>query len=334
MSTQKLEFFEQRLEVYDTVVIGPSTTLRQVDPEIFDTVLGASGIGSRTFNFGVAGMIPPETLYMLARILELEPPRLKRVFVELRGHPLERRGQYSRTRRFVSWHDMPTTWRALGMTMTSPDGRSFGNVQRHTRAFAYRFASLGRVREMLSERLAGTDASRRQSQRRQLRAFRAAIGEKQNGFVSLDEALRIEVYQTRRRLQGRQRRWFQRDDDLLRSSGRPLLDISGAPRTDQQLNPQEAAFLADMAELADDSGLELVFFLGPDRRGEYFLPAAHRQGLIETFLDFDQPDRYPRLFDKVVWFDEAHLNATGASLYTEALAEAYVRSVASDGGGR
>ncbi len=338
MSTHKLEFFEKRLDAYDTVVIGPSTTLRQVDPQVFDTILGANGIGSRTFNFGVPGLITPETLYLLARILELEPRRLKRVFIELREHPLGRPAQSTRTRRFISWHDMPTTWRVLGMTMTSPAGRAFEKVPQHARAFAYRFASVGRVREMLAKRLAGTAATRRRLQQGQLRASRAAIGEKQNGFVSLDEALRIEDYQTRRQLQGRQQRWLGRgDDDLLRRSGRQLLDISGAPRTDQQLNPQEAALLADIAELADGTGLELVFFLGPvgpDRRGDYFLPAAHRQGLIETFLDLDQPERYPGLFDKAVWFDEAHLNATGATLFTEALAEAFVRSVASDGGGR
>src|SRR5512136_2037149 len=85
----KLDYFSRHKTDYDTLFIGSSRFLRQVSPAVFDGTLRAAGLESRTFNFGIDGMFPPESCHLLDRIADLKPPGLKRVFFELAAMEVE-----------------------------------------------------------------------------------------------------------------------------------------------------------------------------------------------------------------------------------------------------
>ena len=80
---EKLQFFAKHKDEFDTLFLGSSRFYYAVSPEIFDNVTRENGLSTRTFNFGVDGMNPPENFYVLEQILKTEPRHLKRIFVEV-----------------------------------------------------------------------------------------------------------------------------------------------------------------------------------------------------------------------------------------------------------
>src|SRR6266404_2822951 len=78
-----LRFFLQHRDDFDTLFIGSSRIRHQISPAIFDRTMGAAGFPTRTFNFGVNAMVPPEDGYVLERLLGARPRHLKWVFIEL-----------------------------------------------------------------------------------------------------------------------------------------------------------------------------------------------------------------------------------------------------------
>ena len=69
----KLEFFTQNKDQFDTVLVGTSSIYYSVSPEIFDRTASANGLPTRTFNFGIDAMHPPENFYVLDQILKTKP---------------------------------------------------------------------------------------------------------------------------------------------------------------------------------------------------------------------------------------------------------------------
>ena len=80
-----------------------------VSPEIFDKVTRENGLPTRTFNFGIDGMNPPENFYVLDQILKTEPRNLKWVFVEVGDIETKSHANILSTQRVLYWHDWPRT---------------------------------------------------------------------------------------------------------------------------------------------------------------------------------------------------------------------------------
>src|SRR5947209_3135519 len=77
----KLEFFAQHKDEFDTLLVGTSSIYYSISPEIFDRITRESGLPTRTFNFGIDAMHPPENFYVLDQILKTRPHHLKWVFL-------------------------------------------------------------------------------------------------------------------------------------------------------------------------------------------------------------------------------------------------------------
>ena len=337
--THKFEFFEKHRDEYDTVFIGPSSVYRHVEPHTFDTVLAEHGVPCTSFNFGVNAITSLETLYTLDRILQLQPARLKRVFIELRGHGLEVWGRNARTQRFLSWHDAAITWRAINMLVESEAQLDWKlrNLHKHARAFSFRFTNLGHLRQILADHVGGTQASRSQLQADRRQLLRTEIGEAGNGFVSLTEAERTDS-ERRENLAARRRYWLAWRHRILKQvedhwkPKRPLLSVSGTRRRDQRLTAGEKDLISAIVSLVERHGCEAIFFNSPDvLQREYALHAANREGLLPTFLNLDDKERYPHLFTENMWFDHSHLNDRGAQHYSEALAHRFAEQIETGG---
>src|SRR5204863_1083898 len=108
----KLRFFSEHKDEFDTVVVGTSRLYYSVSPEIFDKVTRENGLSTRTFNFGIDGMHPPENFFVLEQILKTNPRNLKWVLLEL-GDIQTKWDNILGTQREVYWHD----WRRTELTL-------------------------------------------------------------------------------------------------------------------------------------------------------------------------------------------------------------------------
>lgn len=69
---------------YNTLFIGSSKTHYHVAPQIFDSVLNArTGAHIKSYNFGIDGMMPPETFFACRQLLQSDKLQVKNIIFEL-----------------------------------------------------------------------------------------------------------------------------------------------------------------------------------------------------------------------------------------------------------
>jgi hypothetical protein len=81
--TPKLDYLKAHRADYDTLFVGSSRVYHGITPRVFDSVTAAAGKPTHTFNLGINGMQPPESLYVLRKALAIGLPHLHRVFLEI-----------------------------------------------------------------------------------------------------------------------------------------------------------------------------------------------------------------------------------------------------------
>ena len=155
----KLEFFAQHKDEFDTLLVGTSSIYYSISPEIFDRTTRENGLPTRSFNFGIDAMHPPENFYVLDQILKTQPRNLKWIFLETAN--LETKlHKVLGTERAVYWHDWPRTALTLRKALNPRgDTRWYIKVSRvwvarrdlvaHLTLFAQRFGNVGRGTELL-----------------------------------------------------------------------------------------------------------------------------------------------------------------------------------------
>ena len=152
----KLEYFSDHKNEFDTLFVGTSHFYYGVSPKIFDETTRAAGLPTRTFNFGIDGMHPPENFYVLEQILKARPEALKWVFIEMGEIETKLKENELGTERLLYWHDWPRTLLALRKTLNPREGlKWYDNVSRiwtarrvlglHLGLFAKRFTNVGRA---------------------------------------------------------------------------------------------------------------------------------------------------------------------------------------------
>ena len=156
----KLGYFGRHAEDYDTIFVGSSRVYRQIAPQAFDDELRARGIGSRSFNFGAPAMIPPESFFVLEKILPRRGAHLRWVFIEWAAVKTEIEKRKEGTIEVLYWHD----WRQtafLARTIAARHGISRSSFTQklwpHLRLFLRNTANVGRGTDFF----AGADAPER-----------------------------------------------------------------------------------------------------------------------------------------------------------------------------
>jgi len=105
----QLRYFRKHRDNFDTVFIGSSLTHHDISPTIFDRITGRHGHSTRTFNFGVDGMLVAESSFVLERLLDARPPHLKQVFIEFDEIDPRPFAGAEGSRRDIYWRDWPRT---------------------------------------------------------------------------------------------------------------------------------------------------------------------------------------------------------------------------------
>jgi len=321
---RKLVAFEPRKDEIDTIFLGASTVYRHVDPAVFDAVLENAGEPSRSYNLGAAAMGGLEIRFALGEVLAMRPAGLRRVFIELQVMDLDVQPVNLLTGRVTWWHDLPTTWRAMGMLLARGRGgllNTVGQMRDHLQAWFFNVANIGRARFVIEDQLLETEAVRAEALRFEVASQRDDLGPAADGFLSLDAVLAAATGDRRQQLVAR-RGALNRRQDEFRQKARAKVGWAGTKRV---LSAAEAGLVASLARDAGAAGVELVFFMSPyvdktDSIGQ----AAAKAGLVSGFLDMSRPEAHLELFQLQHRFDWNHLNERGARLFSRALAEAWL----------
>jgi hypothetical protein len=308
----KWDYFRQHKDEYDAVFLGTSRVFRGVDTPRLHEELAKLGVPLTIFNFGIAGMRAFEEQYVLRHLLELEPQRLRWVFLEggpwRPDFPFEELTYSSRS---VFWHDTSETWTALDAAwrMDVPWGEKLALLATHVDLWLWRLASYGQGRILVDK------VFRSEKRREQYRESLEVIAS-QHGFQSADQHTRHEFMAGREELLANTEPYEQR-----------IAAIDAESAAEPPLETVCLRGVRGERRLAQRHGVRLVYVVQPGYEGAPEHRLLHRLGEIETLVDFNSPSRWPQLFDLQNRYDEKHLNRRGAELFAPLLAAAIAEVV-------
>jgi hypothetical protein len=294
----KLEFFAQHKDDFDTLLVGTSSIYYSVSPEIFDRITRENGLPTRTFNFGIDALHPPENFYVLDQILKTQPRHLKWIFLET-ANVETKLHKVLGTERAVYWHD----WRRTALVMRKAlnprgDTRWYILVSRiwvarrdlavHLTLFAQRFGNVGRATEFLFPQDRKAEAN-------------FELGPKRDGYRLAGPAMSAEdAASFQKRLA----------DEIAQARPKPLDP------------PADAAYRRYAARFREIGAAP--FFVVPPLI--FQSPVSFRQSAPGPLLSFNDARTYPMLFDTKIRIDDAHLTKEGAEEFTRLLAREFVRA--------
>jgi hypothetical protein len=295
---EKLAFFTRHKDEFNTLFLGSSRFYYGVSPQSFDAVTRANGVPTRTFNFGIDGMNPPENFYVLDQILKTEPRSLKWVFVEVDNIQTKSHLKILGTQRLLYWHD----WRRTALTLRkaiNPRPRTtwFQKLNRlwtarrelilHLALFEKQFTNVGRAADFLSSLL---ETSAVESDPK--------LGPKDDGYRLAGTAMSSERAEQFRRTLAKEV-----------STARP-----------EFIDPYAENAYRDCAARIRNLGADPIFVVPPS----IFQSRILFRESPARLLVFNDSKTYPQLYDTKVRVDEQHLTEEGAVEFTRLLALEFV----------
>jgi hypothetical protein len=300
----RVTYYLRHADDYDVLFVGTSRVYRNVIPGEFDSRLAEHGIEVRSFNLGAPGMRAFETDRMLRYLLRRRAPRLRWVVVERGDSDPRPRSWEERTERAVAWHTARQTVAAVAASwrLDLPRSEKAALVASHGRQFLRRLLNYGAGPALVR----GLERSRLP-----LEDWGATAG-----YRGLEEE-GSRVHRGRRRQFLRQVDSFRRTVAENRRRQRPLGDLAEA----------SLAALVEQGGLVRAAGPEPILLIGPN---DGRLRGLELAAVDLELLNFDDPVRYPQLFDVELRYDSSHLTTAGSRLYSRLLAD----EVAARFGGR
>jgi hypothetical protein len=301
----KLAWLEAHRDEYDVVFVGSSYVYRQLSPATFDAETARLGRATRSFNFGIPGMDPPESYFLVERVLAASGGRLRYVVLELDYYRELVRQNGAHTRRFDYFHDAKRTaqlGRALVESPAPPSKRA-KDVATHVEAFAREFLHVGRGRALATDLVApasGDDL--------------ASLGPRHDGFLSLDDDTST---------RGEWRRAFAGDLDEQLYAEKVAALAGGAEDERWSMSQVDVDALADTIATIRAAGATPILIVPPCLAARADILRAAHANFDVTILAFNSPAAYPALYAIESRFDAGHLNARGAAELSRALAEAF-----------
>jgi len=290
---RKYEHLQKSGKEYSLIYIGSSRVYHEFIPQEFDAALGARGHHVKSLNFGQDAMWPPESFYMLRQILKAKPKGLRWVFIEVMPvNPVPPGFEFSQ--RFIYWHDWKHTWIALrNMMADNVKGQrtieeKAGHAWIHLGLWWQRFSHAGKGCERLQIAL-------------NLDREKKAAPLMDAGFEKGNMGP----------LRGEELETFKNHIARLRT-------VQPSP-----ILPAFRDALADVAADVRAVGAEPIFVVSSNTRGRERFTDWPPAGV--TMFAFDDPDKFPALYDPNHRCDVAHLDPLAAQEFTRLLAERFTK---------
>jgi len=295
----KLKYFSEHKDDFDTVIVGTSQLYYSVSPEIFDATTRENGMPTRTFNFGIDGMHPPENFYVLDQILKTKPKNLKSVLLEL-GEVRARWFPILGTQRAIYWHDWPRTELTLKQAL-NPRGNANWFIQitrlwvarrdlvSNLALFGKQFANVGRLADLFpaAEQERFADAA-------------LELGPNCDGFRFAGDAMSAERSGPYQQLLAQEI-----------STARPKI-----------LDPATQRGYRDAAAQIRAAGARPIFVVTPTI---FQSPLQFSQSPPAPVIAFNDAGKFPEYYDPKSRIDDTHLTREKAGKFSVVLAREFVR---------
>jgi hypothetical protein len=290
---QKYRYVAGHRDSLEILFVGSSRVFHHVIPERFEDRVGAAtGHRPESFNFGHDGMWPPESYFVVRKLLELRPPKLKWVFIELMGISPKVSGENASTMRDAYWHDWPHTllaWRAIpGAGLHG--SKALTVALNHAAQLGSRMVNLGRAADWLA-RVLRPDEDKIPS----VKGWRS-----RKGFEPDDDKV----------IEGAAREKF------LETVAKRKASFVAVP-----LAPELKDAIAGLITAVRAAGAEPIFIVSPtlsDNENFTELPGG------VPLISFADANRYAALYDPSLTSDGWHLNEKGAEIFTDLLAGRFI----------
>lgn len=286
----KWKYFAENRDSFEVIFVGSSRFYHQIITPQFDAAVAKGGPPVRSFNFSYDGMWPPESCYLLRRILALHPARLRWVVFELMDINTQLDERNNTTLRTTYWHDLRHTAMAFRDILASDfhPGQKADFLLQHGRLCATQVLNLGRGADLLAARFFPPVKSSRKL------GWETAAGYEPRGRPGMDATAREEFVAKVKRLP--------------------------AVLPSEPLPPVYREALHDLIGEVRRAGAEPIFVIAPTPNPhENFTEVPDGAALIAL----NNPAEFPELFDPEKHQDAWHLNEKGAVDFTAILAEKF-----------
>ena len=256
----------------------------------------AAGVKVESFNMGYDALWPPESFYLLRRLLELRPARLKWVVIDLmdiRTHLDERNESTLRT---AYWHDTPHTvlaLREIASSSLAPQRKRELFIQ-HARLGIAHALNLGRGADLTNRLLAPKPLRKKPYTWAERAGFEAEPSSGLTGGALQDFTNKVNIM-----------------------------------RRNQPLFPVQPVFLDALRDIIRDvrrAGAEPIFVITPTiNLQENFAGVPDSAAMIPL----NRIAEYPELFRPEDRYDPWHFNEKGAVVFTTILARHFIDLVKS-----
>jgi hypothetical protein len=290
--SRKDQHYRKHRDDYSLVYVGSSRVFHEFIPKQFDAALAARGQAVKSFNFGQDGMWPPESLYMVRKIIAQRSPKLRWVLIDLMDIKVTfGEGEVGATTlRALYWHDWQHTMLAWQHLI---------EVDRlHQRTWEEKLTLCAVHASLWLERATALGEGNRRVE------FILKLAQEKQLAPVPDEGFEVGGSGP---LQGEALNTFTQELTRLKTNP-PAKPINAALR--RALD----GIVRDLTE----ANLQPVFVIASSLYGAERFSDWLPTGV--PVLAFDDPAKYPQLADPAHRFDPHHLDAVGAAEFTRLLA--------------
>ncbi len=309
----KRAHFLEHADDYDTLFVGSSRINHQVIPAMFDRLTAAAGQPTKSFNAGVAGMRPPEDTYFFEQLLAARPQRLRWVFIEINDIRPRIDDDLRGTVRAQYWHDWPRlklVWQRATYLKSGGKRRSLDRLWRdlrepladfsdHLGLFIREMSNLGKG-DFLAQQLVSYPVDWR-------RTLVNNLGKDLSGWRPTGRGEGMIPH-------------FQAQFEKERAER--LVKPAPLDPSDEVSQSALEAMIARVERL----GATPVLVLPPRGGKRLFFPRPERVAKTVA-LDFNDPKKFPELFDNRHRLDVDHLNTAGSEIFTRLLVEQWLAAM-------
>ena len=299
--------FEKDTGNYNTLIIGTSKTYRHVNPIQFDSITG-----TRSYNLAYAGLYPFRLYDALNHIMEFKKSdSLKNVIIEVAAMDLIQ-DNYN-----IDAYMYSLDLKKYGTAISTLSNGDFSSKVRakgllyYNRLLVYKYTGFGIIKYI--NNCLGMDEPP-DLNTPALQKYKK-VAEKDRGFISLDMQFKL--------LGDR--------DDATRAKflkhgpamTKHMVNIYPKQSKEAQ-NDAFTKYIIASAHNLQKKGIHVYFLVPPRNISDMAYLLNQRNVLIKngfTVFDLSDPEKYPEFYKVENSYDIAHMNAHGASLYTQTFAD-------------
>ncbi|WP_222425215.1 hypothetical protein [Planktothrix tepida] len=315
--SEKFRKFEEHKNDYNTLFFGSSRIYRHIIPRVFDRQMASKGYNIKSYNLGVSGMNFAETYFFIQQILETKPMNIKWVFIEIPDFNLNIADENLKTNRVIYWHTLKhTLWIYRFIFKADFSVRTkLLLIQEHTIPLIHNLFNISKADPMIrSFILSQTDQNPYLIRETDQRDYSSP---QEDGYLALDDEDKKYTH------------FVKRNQDYLshlksyQNNVLKFIENEKKSNNGSSLNTLEIRTIEDITQLIVKIDAQPILIISPILSNQDKFIIASKQGQIPPLISFNNPIKYPELYEPKNRFDSDHLNQAGAHKFTTILAEQF-----------